>query len=86
VIFTLTATNSGPPPRRRGGDGSAPSGFTFVSSPPGQGTYTAASGICRQPAANASATLQITAQVLATEAHQHRDADRLHADRHQRRQ
>ncbi len=69
VIFTLTATNNGP--------GAAtgvqvtdllPSGYTFVSSLPGQGTYTSASGIWAvgSLAANASATLQLTAQVRAT--------------------
>ena len=69
VIFTLTATNNGP--------GAAtgvqvtdllPTGYTFVSSLPGQGTYTSASGIWAvgSLAANASATLQLTAQVRAT--------------------
>ena len=83
VIFTLTATNNGP--------GAAtgvqvtdllPTGYTFVSSLPGQGTYTSASGIWAvgSLAANASATLQLTAQVRATGTlPQHGDADRLNA-------
>jgi LPXTG-site transpeptidase (sortase) family protein len=69
VIFTVTVTNAGPL------DDTGitvtdllPSGYTFVSSTPSQGSYTSGTGLWTvgNLAATGSATLQITATVRAT--------------------
>ena len=72
MIFTLTVTNNGP----AAATGVQvtdllPSGYTFVSSTPGQGTYTAGTGVwavgsLAASGPSATAALQITAKVLAT--------------------
>ncbi len=66
VSFTVTITNSGPDPATSVTVGdSLPSGMTFVSSAPSQGSYSSTSGVWTvgSLANGANATLQIVASV-----------------------
>ncbi|UTN03199.1 gliding motility-associated C-terminal domain-containing protein [Flavobacterium bizetiae] len=69
VIFTVTAKNHGPNEDRNVTVTDAlPSGYTFVSATPSTGTYNSSTGIWNigNLAVNASATLNITATIIAT--------------------
>ncbi|MFD0322374.1 Ig-like domain-containing protein [Lysobacter gummosus] len=69
IVFTVTVTNNGPSASAGVNvNDQLPAGYTFVSSNPSTGTYNAGTGVWAVGtlASGASATLQITATVLAT--------------------